>query len=73
MDPSQDSSSHIYLVGQQYTFEDGNWLKVTQIKRRDDGYWVTYLVRVGPGIPRMHVSPVGEFMQTYSHLFTQNS
>jgi hypothetical protein len=69
----ENSSYHSYLVGQSFTFEDGNSIKITQIKRRDDGYWITYLVKIGPGIPRMHVMPVGEFMQNYSHLFAQNS
>jgi hypothetical protein len=58
------------LVGQSYTFEDGNSITVTQIKRRDgEEYWVTFQVVTGPGIPRRQVMEYHEFMHTYGHLF----
>lgn len=58
------------LVGKSYTFEDGNSITVTQIKRRDgDEMFVTYLVKTGPGIPRKLVLSYSEFLGYYGHLF----
>lgn len=62
-----------YLVGRSYTFPDGNNITVTQIKRREDGYWVIYDIRLGPGIPKQLVMPMPQFIEQYSHLFTQSS
>lgn len=58
-----------YLVGKTFTFEDGDSIKIMQIKRRDSGPWVTYAVQQGPGIPRNLTMGIEEFVQTYGHLF----
>ena len=58
------------LVGKRYTFADGDWIEVTQIKSRsDDIHLVTYLVQQGPGIPRKLVMEINEFVATYGYLF----
>lgn len=57
------------LVGQRHDFEDGNYIKVIQIKRRDDGDWVTYY-QVSLGHLEKKLSlPIGEFLETFGHLF----
>jgi len=60
---------YIDLVGQKYTFEDGDAIEVVQVKRRDDGPWVTYHIHQGPGVPRKLVMSATEFVVTYGHLF----
>ena len=58
------------LVGQKFTFEDGDYLEIIQIKwRGDEEYLVTYHVQQGPGIPRKLVMPLDAFIQTYGYLF----
>jgi hypothetical protein len=58
------------LVGQKFTFDDGDWLEVIQIKwRGDEDYLVTYHVQQGPGIPRKLVMSLQEFIATYGYLF----
>lgn len=58
-------------VGQSFTFEDGNSIKIVQIKRRDeDQYWVTYQVITGPGVPVRFVLEWYQFKEHYGHLFT---
>lgn len=61
------------LVGKSYQFADGNRIEVIQVKRTDEdrgGQLVTYLVYTGPGIPRKFVLSGPEFMNYYSHLFS---
>ncbi len=63
-------SEHQDLVGQKYTFADGDTLEVLQIKwRGDEDFLVTYHVQQGPGIPRKLVLPMNEFLGTYGYLF----
>jgi len=57
------------LVSRSWTFEDGDSITVIQVKRRDDGPWITYTVQQGPGIPRKLMMPAIEFVNTYGHLF----
>jgi hypothetical protein len=58
------------VVGKSYVFEDGKSITVTQIKLRDEGkYWVTYMTKIGPGIPVRYVMEYSEFLVTYGHLF----
>lgn len=61
------------LVGKSYTFEDGNVIKIIQIKDRDYKEsivpFVTYIIYQGSNLPRKLVMPLTEFMNTYSHLF----
>jgi len=58
------------LVGQKFTFADGDYLEVIQIKwRGDEDYLVTYHVQQGPGIPRKLVMSLQEFIGTYGYLF----
>lgn len=58
------------LVGKSWTFEDGDSISVVQVKRRDDGMWVTYHVQQGPGLARKLLMREDEFIATYGHLFT---
>ena len=58
------------IVGKSHTFEDGDSIKVTQIKIRDGNEpWVTYQIQQGPGIPRRLVMSLYEFSSVYGHLF----
>jgi sensor histidine kinase regulating citrate/malate metabolism len=58
------------LLNKKHTFPDGDSLEVIQLKLRDEGeYWVTYLTRQGPGIPRKLTMSYTEFMDAYGHLF----
>jgi hypothetical protein len=59
----------LYLVGKSYTFDDGDSIEVIQVKRRDDGPWVTVHITQGPGIPRKLVMRTDEFVESYGHLF----
>ena len=53
-----------------YTFEDGDSIKVFQIKSRGPGqHLVSYVIQQGPGLPRKLVMTLGEFIDTYGHLF----
>jgi hypothetical protein len=57
-------------VGKTFIFEDGNSIKVTQMKERDEGkVLVTYEIQSGPGIPRRLVMELEEFKSTFGHLF----
>jgi len=57
------------LVGKSYVFDDRDKIEIIQIKRRDEGPYVTYHVTQGPGIPRKLVMRIDEFSHTYGHLF----
>ena len=63
-------SEHEDIIGQKYTFADGDTLEVLQIKwRGDEDFFVTYHVQQGPGIPRKLVMHLNEFLATYGYLF----
>lgn len=69
-DPVQDTVELAEkLLGKSYTFEDGDRIEVVQVKRRDNGPWITYHVHQGPGIPRKLIMMADEFDVTYGHLF----
>tara|TARA_Y100000389_G_scaffold68433_2_gene64903 strand:- start:519 stop:818 length:300 start_codon:yes stop_codon:yes gene_type:complete len=67
------------LVGAKYTFPDGDYLLVTEVKLRDRGIegkgvdgiapCVKYHIQQGPGIPRQLTMFYQEFIDTYGHLF----
>ena len=60
------------LLGQSYTFEDGNKIEIIQVKKTDENrgdYLITYHVTHGSSIPQKLVLPVAEFLSYYSHLF----
>lgn len=60
------------LVGQSYTFEDGNKIEIIEVKQVDPAFGslrVFYMISTGPGIPRKLVMSMDEFMSNYSHLF----
>ena len=56
-------------LGKSYIFEDGNKIEVTQIRRRDSGWWVTYNIYQGPGISRRLLMVYEEFVEQFGHLF----
>lgn len=69
-DPIKDTADWAErLLGKSYTFEDGDRIEVVQVKRRDQGPWITYHVHQGPGIPRKLLMTAAEFDTTYGHLF----
>lgn len=58
------------LVGKVYQFEDGDKIQVIQIKsRNEDDILITVHITQGPGIPRKLVFSIGEFVESYGHLF----
>ena len=69
-DPVKDTAEWAEkLLGKSYTFEDGDRIEIVQVKRRDQGPWITYHVYQGPGIPRKLLMTAEEFDVTYGHLF----
>lgn len=58
------------LSGKSHIFEDGNILKVIQVKRRDDGLWVTFEITTPGALPRRFVDKLEEFSSKYEHLFS---
>ena len=61
-------TNHSELVGKSFTFEDGVKCEIVQIKKRDDGEWITFHVH-GHSIPRKVVMPINDFLNHYGHLF----
>lgn len=57
------------LVGKSYSFEDGSSIKILQIKAREDGPWVHYIIGMNDCLPRKLIMKHEEFMQNYKHLF----
>lgn len=72
MDEVLKLENYLYLVGKSYSFDDGDSMTIIQVKRRDDGPWVTYHVQQGPGIPRKMVMPIEEFIDLYGYLFNED-
>lgn len=69
-DPVKDTAEWTEkLLGKSHTFDDGDKIEVVQVKRRDNGPWITYHVYQGPGIPRKLLMMAEEFDITYGHLF----
>jgi len=60
------------LIDKTYTFEDGNWITVVQIKRRDNQQLITYNIGGGKSIPKKLIMEINEFVLTYGHLFGLN-
>lgn len=60
------------LVGKSYTFEDGGRIEVIQIKPREDGLWVHYIISMNSSLPRKLVMQYKEFMNNYKHLFGED-
>lgn len=58
------------LIGKFYVFDDGNRIDIIQVRRRDDGPWVTYHVTQSNGIPRKLLLSLTEFVEHYGHLFS---
>ena len=62
------------LVGREYVFDDGDKIKVLEIKKRNDQWHlVSVLIQQGPGIPRKLVLHYEEFQEYYGHLFRKNT
>lgn len=60
------------LIGQKYTFEDGDSIEVIQVKWRSEDpvdLLVTVHIQQGPGIPRKLVLHSVDFRNNYGHLF----
>jgi hypothetical protein len=57
------------FVGKEFVFDDGATIKIIQVKRRDDGFWVTYETTFIRSLPKRHIMPEAEFGATYAHLF----
>ena len=58
------------LIGQTYTFPDGDSITIKEIKVRDENInWVTYYTQRGPGIPQKLMMTYSEFNNNFGHLF----
>jgi hypothetical protein len=60
------------LVGKSYIFEDGGRIEVIQVKPREDGLWVHYVISMNSSLPRKLIMKHNEFMSNYKHLFGEN-
>ena len=60
------------LVGKSYIFEDGGKIEVIQVKPREDGLWVHYLISMNSSLPKKLVMKHGEFMTNFKHLFGED-
>ena len=56
-------------VGRIYTFDDGATLKIVQVKRRDDGFWVTYESKWPGSLEKRHSTTEIDFISQFAHLF----
>jgi hypothetical protein len=56
-------------IGKTYTFSDGGTIKILQIKHREDGPWVHYLIGMNDCLPRKLVMPQSEFEKNFIHLY----
>ena len=54
------------LLGRSITLEDGNVLRVVQIKIREDGPWVSYTLTAYNALPRKLVMPYGQFKNLWA-------
>ena len=61
------------LVGKSYTFEDGGKIEVIQVKSREDGLWVHYIISMNSSLPRKLVMKHNEFMTNFRHLFGEDN
>ena len=57
------------FVGKKFAFDDGATMTIIQVKRRDDGNWVTWEAKFPNSLPRRTTQPEREFLENYSHLF----
>lgn len=62
-------SDYEHIVGKEYEFSDGVKLKIVQVKLREVDYWVTYEHVYQSALPRRFTQKLGEFIDTYGHLF----
>lgn len=69
MEDQYDYQQGQELVGKCYIFDDNDMIEVIQVKRRDDGPWVTYHITQSGGIPRKLLLPLEAFKVEYGHLF----
>jgi hypothetical protein len=56
-------------VGRKFQFDDGAEITIVQVKRRDDGFWVTFEAQFNRALPRRSSMPEHEFAEHYAHLF----
>lgn len=65
-----NESAVVSFVGQSFVFDDGNSIKIIQVKRRENGPWVTYeIVQGANALPRRLVMEESEFIKNFGHLF----
>lgn len=57
------------FVGKKFTFDDGATMTIIQVKRRDDGNWVTWEAQFPGHQPKRITQTEREFLENYSHLF----
>jgi hypothetical protein len=65
------------LVGKSYHFEDGNAIKIIQIRDKEvDGEvqpFITYEIFQGNSLPRRLVMTLTQFTDSFGHLFGLNN
>ena len=62
-------NEYLNLAGEEHVFPDGVRLRVVQLKQREDTWWITYETDYGKSLPRRFTQRLGEFVNTYGHLF----
>ena len=60
---------YLDLIGKKFSFEDGAMIEIIQLKEREDGLWVHYFISMNSSLPRKLVMQLGEFNNTFGHLF----
>lgn len=62
-------TDYSHIEGKEYEFDDGIKLRIIQIKQRETGPWITYEHVYQGAFPRRFSQKLGEFIDTYGHLF----
>ena len=57
------------FIDTAFDFDDGASIKIIQVKRREDGPWVTYTINYPNSLPRKLVMAEKDFIDTFGHLF----
>lgn len=55
--------------GSEHRFPDGTYLRVHQVKQRNDGLWVIYESGRHSALPLRQTTPVRQFIDNFGHLF----
>ena len=55
--------------GKEHRFNDGTYLKIHQVKQRNEGLWVTYESGRHGALPLRQTVPLNQFVDNFGVLF----